>query len=190
MTDESFYQEETVAAAEVNQAGLAWTERARVGDVEALWAGLDHEFRLAFAQTWILANPAILDDPLVTGSRDDFAAELAGDAPAHPLWPHLAAVAKRDLTSGWLPAIRDRELGTGSRPRPVAPDLELVRVIPLDQLTSDESGFHIFADGQTVECLTLVMRHRADGWRVAGIDHAVLTPGWPPQQQVVAGPAD
>ena len=72
--------------------------------------------------------------------------------------------------------VGDRELGVASRPRPIGTDLELIRLIPLDQLDIDEHGFAVWRPGQTVQNVSLLLRHGTDGWRIAEAG------GWLPGQ--------
>ena len=46
--------------------------------------------------------------------------------------------------------VGDRELGVASRPRPIGTDLELIRLIPLDQLDVDEHGFAVIGHARQV----------------------------------------
>lgn len=189
------FHAEAAASSAMNVAASAWLEHLRANNAEAVWASMDPDFRLAYAQHWIVANsPQVLADPTVRGlTPDEFAQRMADPRAGHPLWPHLARLVRRDLCGQTLANVGgpDRELGVGTRPRPIAPGLELVRLIPLDAVPQDASGMHVFRDRQTVETVTLVMREQPDGaWAVAGVGHAMLLPGWPPETRTVASPTD
>jgi hypothetical protein len=114
-----------------DQTALAWLEAIRAQDPERLWRLMDPDFRRVNAQAWITMNPEALAHPTVTGlDRDAFAVELSSEEPTHPLWPQFARVMLREVTqaSGGL---EQENLGIGSRPWLIAPDLELVRFFPL-----------------------------------------------------------
>lgn len=65
---------------------------------------------------------------------------------------------------GWL---KDVDLGLSAQPRPVGPDLEVVRIVPLGQLRV-ENGVHRHRG--TVAGIPLLMRSMPDrSWRVAGL---------------------
>lgn len=170
-------------------AAMEWIEALLRGQFDSVWAVMTNDFRLAWVQDWIVRNPMVMSDPLVRGTRDDFAAELAVAEPSHPLWIHARRVIERTIR-GSIENLANREIGTGSRPRPIGPDLELIRVIPLDQLDVDEHGVHQWRPGQTVENLTVLVQSSPDGWRLAGLSDRLPRPGWPPRFEVVVGSGD
>lgn len=170
-----------------------WLAHARALDAAGVWARLDADFRLGYAQNWILANsPRIMADPSVRGmTRDEFASAMAQPAPSHPLWPNLARALRREVCQGRvIDSFGDRQMGVGTNPRPVAPGLELVRLIPLDVMRRDDEGNYVWPDATWVEALTLTMRLTDDGWSVAGLDHQLLVPGWPPEWRELGSPSD
>jgi hypothetical protein len=173
-------EERAYLLSRVGSAAFAWIAAVGGGDTAAVWRGLDPDFRLALVQQWLHDNPAALDDPSADGSgRDDLAAVLAVERPDHPLWRHCARVSMRAIKSGTA-GVEDLEIGQGTRTRAVGPDLEVVHLIPLDQLPTDADGFKYHPPGVTVTSLALVM-HLAEGeWKVAGIGPRLPTPGWPP----------
>lgn len=162
----------------------------RRGRFALAWAAMTDDFRLLCVQDWIVHNSGVMSDSAVTGTRDQLAAALATPAPTHPLWVHAGRVAERAVRSVTLDVVGARELGVASRPRPVGPDLELVRLIPLDQLDVDKDGFHVWRSGQEVECLSLLLQHGQAGWRVAGAGGWLPRPGWPPRMETIVDPGD
>ncbi len=170
---------------------LAWVGAVRRGDIDSVWLMTDPQFRLGLAQMWIWHNRDAVDQDLHREgiSRDELAEQLvATDTPRHPLWVHCARVSMRTISkaAGDL----DGELASGTRPRPVGPGLELIRLFPLDRMPADEHGNRIFPPGMSVEALSLVMRLADDQWKVAGIGHHLLQPGWPPTFEEVATGSD
>lgn len=171
-------------------AALAWVQAIRQDRFESVWAAMTDDFRLVCVQDWIMSNPSVMSAPQVAGTRDELAAELAGVSPTHPLWVYAKRVSERTVRSATTDVVGDRELGSASRPRPIAPDLELIRLIPLDQLDVDEDGVHLWQPGQAVENVTLLLQQSPDGWRVAGAGDRLPRPGWPPDFETVVSPSD
>lgn len=192
VTDDSGFDfDATAANAEVALSALKWVEQARARDVLSVWGGMDADFRLSYVQMWVLNNPRALNDPLTGGaSREQLAEQLAALPPAHPLWPHLERVLRRDLVDVIARMFDDRELGTGTRPRLVAPGLELIRVTPVDQVPQQADGTHVWESDTAVQSLSLFLSLGPAGWLVAGWGDGVMRPGWPPQHEVLATPAD
>ncbi|WP_146099386.1 hypothetical protein [Kineococcus xinjiangensis] len=121
---------------------MGWWEALRRGVSEVVWWAMDPDFRLVVAQQWLHDNPAALQDPAAGGhGRDELAAALAVERPDHALWPHLERFVLRALREAT--DLGDREVGAPIRSRIVAPGVEVVDLIPLDQLPVDESGTHI-----------------------------------------------
>lgn len=170
-------------------AALAWIEALRTGQFDSVWAAMTDDFRLACVQDWIVRNPLVMSDPLVSGTRDEFAAELAVATPTHPLWVHARRVTER-MVRGAVASLPQGQIGTGSRPRPIGPDLELIRVIPLDQLDVDENGVHQWRPGRAVVNVTILLQSTSDGFRLAGLADRLPRPGWPPTFDVVVDPGD
>lgn len=173
-------------------AGMLWLQTLENGPFDLAWAMLTDDFRLYLVQDWIVQNPGLDYDPSRAGmDRYELAATLAGPAPTHELWARGAAlVAERGLRAATVDFLAGRGWGAGSRQRLVGPDLELVRIFPHDQLEKDEGGQLIFASGAVAEVVSLLMAHVAGGWLVAGLGGWLPRPGWPPQVEMVAGPAD
>lgn len=182
--DDSF-----AAVMEPARRALEWVGALRSGDFSAVWAGLDSDFRLALVQGWIVRNPAVLRRPEASLGRDQLARDLSTEDPQHRLWPHCRRVLERELV-GATAGVADHELAPGTRPRPMAPGLELIRLFPVDLLPRDAEGQPFFAAGQVVMSLSLITSHGQAGWVVAGIGEGVLRPGWPPEYQFLVRPED
>jgi hypothetical protein len=189
MPDDDFMLDVT-ASASVNSAALRWYALVQAGDFGSAWAAMDADFRRALTQDWIGRNPAVMSDPTVTGDRDELAAELSVPAPTHPMWQHLSRVTERGVRGATTDLFAGRELGAGVRPRPMGVDLMLVRLMPLDELAVDENGMRVFAPGQMVLGLSLLMRRVDAEWQVAGVGDGLLRPGWPPVFERIVDPAD
>jgi len=182
---------DAMATASANSAALGWIALIEQDEIDKVWASMTNDFRLVVVQNWIWNNPEVMAEPTVTGSRDELAAELSAPERSHPLWTRgLAGVAERGLRGVTTDVLAGREYGAGVRPRPAGVDLELVRVLPLNELAVDEDGFHIFAPGQLVECVSLLMRRVDDGWRVAGAGGWLPRPGWPPEFEMIVELSD
>jgi hypothetical protein len=159
------------------QAGLGWlavllTER----DPAGAWRGCDSNFRLFLAQSWLWANR---EDPGIASlDRDETAAALALEAPAHHLWDVFAEVQVDGLRGLW-PWIDLANLGVASRPRVIAIEYELVILAP----TPPGQLGYLIPEGTTVVIdpgMRMVMHHVDGRWLVAGLDREnPPTPGWP-----------
>jgi hypothetical protein len=147
---------------------LAWVQSIREARFDEVWKAMTDEFRLVCVQDWIVNNPTVMSDSSMTGTRDELAAALSGPTSTHPLRVHPSRVSERAVRSVTVDVVGDRELGVASRLRPIGADLELIRLIPLDQLDVDEHGFAVWRPGQTVQNVSLLLRHGTDGWRIAG----------------------
>jgi hypothetical protein len=183
-------EELAMAASGLPLLAIQWVEAVRRRDASVVWEMTDPRFRLALAQMWIWNNREAVDQQIRGEriSRDELADQLASASPQHPLWAHCARVSMRTISeaAGDL----DRELGPGTRPRLIGPDLEIIRLFPLDELPVDENGNKIFPPGMEVEALTLIMRFADDQWKVGGIGEYLTHPGWPPTSEKVATRTD
>jgi hypothetical protein len=173
-----------------DQTASEWLEAIRSQAPDRVWRLMDPEFRLVMAQRWITHNEEVLEHPTVSGlDRDAFARELTSEAPTHPLWIHCARVALREITQA-CGGLENEDLAPGSRPRPIAPEIELVRLFRLQDLDRDETGQYYFAPDAQAMALTVIVRQRESGWLVAGIGEYLYYPGWPPRSERVALPED
>jgi hypothetical protein len=178
---------EDLAQAESGPSRVAreWVEAIKAQRSDQVWRLMDPDFRLVMAQRWIMHNPEVLQDPTVSGlDRDAFAHDLASEYPTHPLWPHCGRVMLREITQA-CGGLEQERLGIGVRPRPIALDLELVRLFPLAELDRDESGQYYFAAGAQAINLSIILRHRESVWLAAGMGEYLYHPGWPPQPEKV-----
>jgi hypothetical protein len=174
-------QELAQAESGPGRSAWEWLEAVRAQAPDGAWRLMDPDFRLVMAQGWIIHNEDVLRDPTVSGlDRDTFARELSLEQPTHPLWPHFAKVMLREITRT-LGGLELENLGIAMRPRLIGADLELVRLLPLDELDRDEDGQYYFAPGAQVIGLSVILRHREPRWLVAGIGEFLYHPGWPPR---------
>jgi len=72
------------------------------------------------------------------------------------------------------------EVGQGPRTRAISVDLEIVHLIPMEDLPVDADGRKYHPPGAAVKSLPLVMHLSEGEWKVAGIGARLLSPGWPP----------
>lgn len=183
---------ELLAMAQSGLPALAfgWLNALRRTDADEVWRLNDPQFRQALTQMWIWHNrTALLADFGTSFDRDELAVQLAKEAPAHPLWEPCARVSLRTLRQA-CGEILDEELGLGSQPRMLGPDLELVCFTPVGDLPQDEQGVAWTVPGSMTRSLSLVVKHHDGFWRVAGIGHHILQPGWPPSHVQIATPED
>lgn len=156
---------------------LAWVERLREGDIDALWSRTSHDYRLALTQWWATANPGVLNDPAVAGkSRDVVAEEIS--AGHHPLFEHLRGVLARDLRAS-VTDLEDLELAAGTAARVVSPGVELVVLF-----VAEDAPDGAFAPGATARAVTVAVALENGQWLVAGLN-CVAAPGWPPTWSAV-----
>jgi hypothetical protein len=151
---------------------------------------MDPDFRLVMAQGWISRNPEALQHPTAASlDRDTLARELATERPTHLLWEHCRRVSLREITQA-CGGLERKDIRPGTRTRPIAPEFELVRLFPVDELNQDEAGQYYFAPGAVAHTLSVVLRHRESTWLVAGIGDFLGYPGWPPRFERVVEPED
>lgn len=142
---------------------LNWVRQVTESDDVDSWFVLDPSLRRWFAQNWLTSNPTALSDPSVgSQSRDELVDSLIGpEGSEHPLFHHLWRVARRDIVSALGP-FSGAELSAGTRPRPVGPGLEAVRLFRASDLP-ERAGVRVFeADAQH---LSFVLLLRRDGGR-------------------------
>lgn len=180
-----------MAASGLPAVAFTWLEAMRRRNADEVWRVTDPQFRLCLVQIWILANYAALQEDLgrENFSRDELAEQLAQETPSHPFWQDCARVTLRTIHETCEGAL-DEELGIGSRPRLLGPGLELVRFMPLNDLPKDEHGAAYLAPGGVSLSVPLIMSLHEGGWRVAGVGHHLLHPGWPPSPEEVVSPDD
>lgn len=186
MTPEEWAQ----AASGVGLFSLNWVRGVGHDQIENVWPQMTPNFRLALAQGWIWANPDALDDGRAGGmSRDELAQALAHSHPTNSLFADLARVSMRDIRSSYDDLDVD-QLGTSTRPRPVGPGLELVRLLYLADLDHDGQGNYTWPDGGVARGVTVLIEHGTEGMAVAGTADGVLRPGWPPVHEQFIQPSD
>jgi len=173
------------AAFEPNQFALRWVQAVVDDRAEMVWPQMTPDFRLSLAQWWLIHNPEALNDPSATSlDRDELVRLLAAEKPEHILFRHLARVSLRELRNGFG-GLDVSQLGPGTRPRPIGPDLELVRLFCLPDLDKDDAGNYVFAAGTAARTVSVLVERREQGWAVAGVGESLLRPGWPPTYERV-----
>ncbi|MFE0203931.1 hypothetical protein [Streptomyces sp. NPDC058985] len=169
---------------------LEWIQAVGRDDVEPVWPRMTPDFRLAMAQAWLSRNPTALKDPQASGlDRDSLVRALAVDSPEHPLFRHLSRVSLREIRNSYDNLSTD-QLGIASRPRPVGPDMELMRLFHLPDLDVDGSGNYSLAPGASARTANVILRRDGQAWAVAGVGDYLLHPGWPPVLERVVQPED
>ncbi|MER7716818.1 hypothetical protein ABTX99_07670 [Streptomyces flaveolus] len=157
-----------VALAAWSFAEAYWVDK----NMELAWVSVDPLLRRCWTQAWLqpLRARAISDgfDP------DEVVEAFADAAPQHPLWHPFA---RRQVEQATLPVTREG-WGVKVHPEIVAPDVELVRLMPVP-----EGGE--LQPNETYASVPLLMRYdAAAGWRVLNfVSDAVPTPGWPPTME-------
>lgn len=167
-----------------------WVGAVLADDVVPAWALLSEEFRLALAQMWIYHNPAVLADPRAGGlDRDRLAERLLRADPDDGLFVNMRMVEIRTIRQSLGGVLLD-QLGTGSRPRLIDVDLELVHLFYLPDLDVDDRGQRVFKPGAFARSVSVVVAGSDGSRRVAGFGEHLLRPGWPPVHERIIGPAD
>jgi hypothetical protein len=120
-------------------------------DLREAWRLVDPDFRLVLAQAWLWANrthPIVLPH-----DREEAAEALAEAQPSHELWDAFEATQLDELDENY-PDFDHTTWGAARRPRPVAPDMEIV-------LSLDTGGEVITVETPTLveRGLMLLMRH-------------------------------
>ena len=179
---------EPADASEATYAAYQWVSLVRAGDFATAWAAMTPTLRLALTQLWVVVTPEVLD-VAITDDPDLLAARLSQPVPDDPLWEDLRRFAEREVRLVTTDQVGDRKLGMASRHRPLAPGLEIARLVPLDQLDTS-GGQAAWLHGQVVQTVTLIMQLGEGGWSVAGLADHLPTPGWPPTFEVVVEPHD
>lgn len=143
-------------------------------DLGAAWALTDPPLRLVLAQHWILSR---LHDPAVTAvDRDELAEALAACPSTHPLWERFASERIRRWRQHWG-QFSARTWDVAGDPEPMGDDLRVVTFLERHRLTGWARP------GPPPPARRLAVRHRPEGWLVAGLDgSALFRPGWPPTQ--------
>lgn len=168
-----------------NQFALQWVQAVADDRAEMVWPQMTPDFRLSLAQWWLVHNPEALNDPSAASlDRDELVPLLAAAKPEHILFRHLARVSLRELRNGFG-GLDISKLGPGTRPRPIGPGLELVRLFYLPDLDKDDAGNYVFAAGAAARTVSVLVERRERGWAVAGVGESLLRPGWPPTYERV-----
>ena len=159
-------------------------------DFSAAWALMTPDNRLDFAQRWLWANRA---HPLMVGRSLEWEAHrLAETEHVSELWSTFAQLQLDRLAEAYpLPANGLAGIGASSRPRVLAPDLELVIALRLEDVaalpgTRPIEGGGVVLEGSVsghavVVFAAIAMQHRDGGWLVASLAGELLpSPSWPP----------
>lgn len=167
-----------------------WVALLRAGDFAAAWQLTTDAFRLANAQAWITGHRGIVGMWPGKPKPDELARALSQERAEHELWPYLVREVERQVRGVVLGVLGERPIGTSTRPRPIAPDIDLVHVIPLDQLTAFANGVAMWQPGQVVDSVSILLQRAPNGWRVAGVADHLPVPGWLPSFERVADLGD
>lgn len=142
-------------------------------DYVRCWSLSDHNFRLCRAQAWIYNNQDWTE--ISKRDRDELAARLATTPPIEDLiWKGFAETEIDQLHDVWKDYKPTSRVGAASRPRLIAPDLELVIIVPTD------GEALLFEQPTLVRSLTFIVHHTDDGWKVASVLDQLPESGWPP----------
>ena len=194
MSDESFQTPEEMDAhygpAGPVAAALVWMNAIlTAGDYADAWAHMTDELRLVRSQAWLWNNRKFFGREAET--LDQQATTLAAVPSSHPYWKEFAEIELRSFQSAWPPGDY-AHVGVASRPRPLAPGLELVLFLRMEaaealgNATTVSDGVVQIAGGEdegtAVEAFAqIVVEHDGTRWRVASHNGPGLpTPGWPP----------
>jgi hypothetical protein len=157
---------------------IAWLAAAfEEGALADAWPLTDEPLRLALVQSWVLVNEELVD--LSIEERNQLTTALARPTqPSHNLWPTFAEWRVRRWRA-ILPAfvVDPTRRGFVSIPQAIGVDLEAVMIA--EARTGEP---RTFAAQEAVEVQRLLVRHTADGVRLAGIGGVLPVPGWPPSE--------
>lgn len=166
-----------------NVFALSWYTALYAQDVVTAWAALSNTLQLALVQGVLQDNLHLVDRGT---TKDDLAASIASGGDEHPAFGDVRALALKQVlrACGDLPADR---LAMGSRPRPLGPGLEMVRLFLTDDVTKHPDGSYTFDDGAQARAIGVIVEGESPHtWRVVGIGEHLLLPGWPPTPERVA----
>ncbi|MCA0295236.1 MAG: hypothetical protein LCH96_07995 [Actinobacteria bacterium] len=148
-----------------------WLVGLRDEEPAQLWADLDENLKLCFAQAWLMNN-----DRAKPGRREARAAALvSGD---HKWFGQML----EDLTEQWRHVYRDLnyEPAIIAASDLVGPDMELVMV------TSDEFAGD-YPAGARIPAHSFITHYVGREWKIAATSRRLPLPGWPPTEQVIEG---
>ena len=155
-----------------NRFVLEWVEGVLDDRVEEVWGAVGAEFRLCLAQMWVRGEEGErerLVERLLLGLEDD------------ELFLGMRADVVRSIRDSFGDGPFD-DLGVGARPKPVGPELELVRVFHTAGLAVNGVGHHYLTPGSAARAIGVIVARTDDGWEVAGLGDHLLRPGWPPSR--------
>lgn len=157
-------------------------------DYALAWTMMSPDLRLVRAQAWLWNNREFFERAAET--LDEQAAMLAEVPSQHPYWEEFAEIELSMFLEGF-PADEYENVGIASRPRPLAPGLELVLFIPMADAEALEGarrreggGVIVGGDDEGTPVNTfaqIAVSHDGQQWWVAGHHGETLPePGWPP----------
>jgi len=154
------------------QALWTWWEHV-MGDhrsYRSAWPLMDENLRRCRSQAWLWNNRTF--DEIARLGIEGLAERYIGDVEA-PFWDEFAAIELEGLDEAW--SWLGSTPGAASRPRLIAPDLELV------VLVRTEADVIVVEDPTEMQTLPILMRMVDSGWLVASFGaEQPPTPGWPP----------
>lgn len=157
-----------------------------VGEV---WAQMSDDFRLAMVQGVLMGNPEAVKSvtQATRESRDEVAHSVAASHD-RALTEQVQRIVVRQIKRACEEA-DPADLSPGTNPRPLGVDLELVRLIYVEDAhgrDADDPGIRTWEPGDQARAVSVVVDSSTGQWRAAGIGHYILRPGWPPEQVQVA----
>jgi hypothetical protein len=153
------------------EAARAWLTAVIVDeDLAAAWTLTDPALRFCLAQAWLWEHR---DEPTLAHASLELVAQALQRGGAGLWWESFAADQVAACRESWGIVSLD-SWGFLSRPRPIAPDLELLLLA-----NHAETGI-LITEPTMVSVLPFLMRHTASGWLVASFAEQLPQPGWPP----------
>lgn len=158
------------------------------GDYAAAWALMSDDLRLARAQAWLWNNREFFQR--AAEDLDEQADMLAAVPSEHPYWDEFAEIETGTFIEAF-PLDEYANVGISSKPRPLAPGLELVLYIPMSEAQAVEGATPLDGggvivggteDGMPMKTFAqIVVEHDGDRWIVASHNGEQMPqPGWPP----------
>lgn len=157
-------------------------------DYASAWELMTANLRLVRAQAWLWNNKDYFSK--AAEDLDTQAAMLAANPSEHPYWDEFAAIELAAFQAAY-PSDLYANVGISSRPRAIAPGVEIILFIGMDDahalsgaIPTESGGVVIDGAEGGVPVMTfaqILVEHTRDGWRVAGqAGPTIPEPGWPP----------
>lgn len=159
-----------------------------VGDYALAWSLMAESLRLARAQAWLWNNRELFER--AAEDLDEQSRMLAAVPSEHPYWDEFAEIELGTFAEAY-PSDQYANVGISSKPRPLAPGLELVLFIPMSAAQALEGATPLDGGGVIVggteggmpvrTFAQIAVEHDGARWTVASHNGEQMPQlGWPP----------